>query len=111
LDKTLANKSVAQAAAADEEEDIDEENLVTETKAILHDRATVQVAQSLHVKLNDEVEEGLSDLDDDEEIQAMLDVSPEEIDFKLQIWTDENRDWILKQEGSMRCLPMVLFHC
>ena len=46
-------------------------------------------------------EETLSDLDDDFEVQNMLAVSAEEIEFKTLLWTDSNKDWIEAQKGKI----------
>ncbi|KAI8927947.1 cyclin-like protein [Entophlyctis helioformis] len=43
----------------------------------------------------------LSELDSDEDIQAMIDVTEDEIQFKTAIWTEENKDWILRQEAKL----------
>ncbi|KAJ1341467.1 hypothetical protein BSLG_003121 [Batrachochytrium salamandrivorans] len=44
--------------------------------------------------------DNLSDLDDDEEVQAMIDVTPEEVEFKEAVWTEENKEWIVLQEAK-----------
>jgi hypothetical protein len=44
-------------------------------------------------------EETLSDLDDDLEVQNMLAVSNDEVEFKTLLWTDANKDWIEAQKG------------
>ena len=40
----------------------------------------------------------LSDLDEDDEVQAILNVTPQEVEFKTLLWTQENQDWLAKQE-------------
>lgn len=42
--------------------------------------------------------DGLSDLDGDYEIEDITNVSKEEAELKEIIWTEENKDWLLKQE-------------
>lgn len=43
-------------------------------------------------------DEKLSDLDDDNEIEDITNVTKEEVELKEIIWTEENKSWILKQE-------------
>lgn len=54
-------------------------------------------------KADDGEEEGgetLSDLDDDREVQNMLAVSTEEVEFKTLLWTSENQEWMDSQEAK-----------
>lgn len=43
-------------------------------------------------------DEPLGDMDDDDEVHAMVSVDADERAFKEGIWTTSNSDWILKQE-------------
>ena len=42
----------------------------------------------------------LSELDDDLEVQNMLAVTPEEVEFKTLMWIDENQEWLANQEAK-----------
>ncbi|KAJ3256567.1 transcription factor TFIIIB subunit brf1 [Boothiomyces macroporosus] len=44
------------------------------------------------------MEESLSDLDDDPEVENALAMSDDEMEFKRELWTAENQDWIVKKE-------------
>ncbi|KAJ3273626.1 transcription factor TFIIIB subunit brf1 [Terramyces sp. JEL0728] len=44
------------------------------------------------------MEESLSDLDDDPEVENALAMSDDEMEFKKELWTAENQEWIVKKE-------------
>ena len=43
-------------------------------------------------------------MDDDDEIRDAL-LERDEVEFKTIIWTNENKDWLLAQEGRGRTGP------
>ncbi len=86
------------------EENIDDEesqDTLREMIEILEREDTDQLEKSLSsYGLMEEGDENLSDLDDDLEVQNMLAVSTDEVEFKTMLWTDENKDWLAAQEAK-----------
>jgi transcription factor IIIB subunit 2 len=77
-----------------------------ETKGIENDNAdddqelieeVTRYVQQTELLIPPTFDESLSDLDDDPEIITALAMSDDEQDFKEQLWTAENFDWIQKQ--------------
>nr|KAJ3422673.1 transcription factor TFIIIB subunit brf1 [Polyrhizophydium stewartii] len=87
-----------------DDDEINEEALLEETKGILDREGKLgvlkELAQELASNEGDDDMERLSDLDDDDEIKAIIDVTPEEVEFKEAVWMEENRDWVLRQEAK-----------
>lgn len=97
-------------------QDVDEANLLLETENILEKEQDILGEYYLMDSVDDDtlmgtygtelesrraagmLEERLSDLDDDEEVNAMIDVTPEEVEFKNMVWSEENKDWLVQQE-------------
>ncbi|KAI8912100.1 cyclin-like protein [Powellomyces hirtus] len=72
-----------------------EAQLLEEMKYILEQPDTIELAD-LQNTLEDD--ENLSELDDDPEIQNIVSVTEAEAELKEILWTEENKDWILKQQ-------------
>ena len=86
------------------EDNIDDEesqSTLREMMEILEREDTERLEKSLSsYGLMEEGDENLSDLDDDLEVQNMLAVSTDEVEFKTMLWTDENKDWLAAQEAK-----------
>eukprot|EP00842_Homolaphlyctis_polyrhiza_P000607 jgi/Hompol1/1547/HPOL_002737-RA len=82
--------------------DIDISNIEEDTENLLRtDPTFVKALQKLDQ--GDTVaddDETLDDLDDDIEVQNMLDVGEDEVEFKKMIWEEENGDWEIKQAAK-----------
>jgi transcription factor IIIB subunit 2 len=70
--------------------------------SILDREDTQALENSLKIPLNPQNSSDLSDLDDDIEVQNMLAVSTEEIEFKKMLWMDENKEWLQIQEAKQK---------
>ncbi|KAI8593886.1 cyclin-like protein [Geranomyces variabilis] len=76
--------------------DEEETELLEEMSNILGQQDTIKLTN-----LENTVEENdgnLSELDDDPELQNILSVTEAEAELKEILWTEENKDWILKQQ-------------
>ncbi|KAI8816210.1 cyclin-like protein [Fimicolochytrium jonesii] len=96
----LSSKKASGLDLDDNDEDEEgTQELLSELKDILGREDTQVVAKSNNVKgLLEDENEKLSDLDDDPEIQNIVSVSTWEAELKEALWTEENKDWILKQK-------------
>ncbi|OAJ41686.1 hypothetical protein BDEG_25246 [Batrachochytrium dendrobatidis JEL423] len=85
--------------AGDDDEDLEDLN---EQQLLSFEQSLIQVYNKTEADATHQIHysDNLSDLDDDQEIQAMIDVTPEEVEFKEAIWTEENKEWILRQQAK-----------
>ena len=82
-------------------EDDDEEEELQEAMKEMLDILESEDAEQLEKSLRNDPESqdaNLSDLDEDLEVQNMLAVTEEEIEFKTMLWMNENHDWLQSQE-------------
>ncbi|KAI9098284.1 cyclin-like protein [Phlyctochytrium arcticum] len=73
-------------------------DLLAEMQDILGQSDTLKLSEGAMEGGEDDDEVRLSDLDDDPEIMNMVSVTEEEAEVKEILWTEENKDWILKQQ-------------
>ncbi|KAJ3046705.1 transcription factor TFIIIB subunit brf1 [Rhizophlyctis rosea] len=73
-----------------------DEDLMRELNEVLETDEGRALQQSLNAGPRED-DANLSDLDDDEEVNAVIDVSPEEAALKKAVWETENKDWMARQ--------------
>jgi hypothetical protein len=87
---------------ADEEEEEELQEAMKEMMDILESEDAEQLENALRNNPQSQ-DANLSDLDDDLEVQNMLAVTEEEIEFKTMLWMNENHDWLQSQERMFFC--------